>query len=60
LFDSFGDVERLLDFTQPPAGGGPGQIEPGSTWNFQLWYRDPAGGGSGFNLSDALSAPFTP
>ncbi len=60
LFDSFGDVERLLDFTQPPASGGPGQIEPGSTWNFQLWYRDPVGGGSGFNLSDALSAPFTP
>ena len=27
-------------------------IVPGATLHFQLWYRDPAGGG--FNLSDGL------
>ncbi len=27
----------------------------GQTRNFQHWYRDPMGGGSGFNLSNALS-----
>jgi hypothetical protein len=49
-----------LDFTQPPANGGPGEITPGSTWNFQFWYRDPQGGGHGFNLSDGLEVTFCP
>ena len=39
---------------------GPGQISAGSTWNFQFWYRDPAGGGAGFNLSDGLQLTFCP
>jgi YVTN family beta-propeller protein len=52
---------RFVDFTVPPAGSGPGQITPGSTWNFQYWYRDPTGpGGTGVNLSDALEATFAP
>ncbi len=33
-------------------------LNAGSSWNFQFWYRDPAGGGSGFNLSDALNVTF--
>ena len=38
---------------------------PGSTWNFQFWYRNPAGatpagGGATFNLSDALRVQFAP
>ncbi|MCP3919968.1 MAG: matrixin family metalloprotease [bacterium] len=33
-------------------------IEAGETWNFQLWYRDPAGGGAGFNFSDAAQVGF--
>jgi hypothetical protein len=56
----FGVVERPLDLTAPPAGSGPGQIQPASTWNFQYWYRDPAAGGTGFNLSNALSVTFCP
>jgi len=36
------------------------QISAGSTWNFQFWYRDSAGGGAGFNLSNGLSATFCP
>ena len=30
------------------------------TVNFQNWYRDPAGGGAFFNLSDGLEITFTP
>ena len=57
-----GIAERLVDFTVPPAGGGGnGTIVPGSTWNFQLWYRDAMGpGGNGFNASDGLSVTFCP
>lgn len=34
-------------------------ITPG-TLNFQYWYRDPAAGGSNFNLSDGLEIVFVP
>ena len=40
------------------ATSGPCQIQPGSTWNFQAWYRDQAAGGAGYNLSDALRLSF--
>ncbi len=57
--DGAGGVARPLDLTQPPEPAG--QIDPGATWNFQFWFRDPGGpGGSGFNLSDGLSATFCP
>jgi len=49
-----------LNFSQPPLGGGPGMVTPGSTWNFQAWFRDTPAGGAGFNLSNALSATFQP
>lgn len=36
-------------------------ITPGSAWNFQTWYRDPAGPcGAGFNTSNALEVVFLP
>lgn len=57
--DGTGYIERRVDFSAPPAGGGDGAIEAGSTWYFQLWYRDPAAG-TGFNLSDGLSVTFCP
>jgi len=60
LTDGTGGVSYHVDFTQPPANGGPGQIGPFSTWNFQFWYRDPQGGPAGFNLSDGLEVTFCP
>lgn len=54
--DALGNVTRLVDNT---TAGGIG-IVAGATRNFQCWYRDPAGGGSGFNLSDGLSVTFLP
>jgi choice-of-anchor B domain-containing protein len=56
--DIAGAGSRFLDFTQPPASSGSGAILVGSTWNFQFWYRDPAGGPGGSNLSDALAVTF--
>lgn len=35
-------------------------IAPGSTWDFQYWYRDHAAGGSEFNFSDGLEIVFCP
>jgi glucose/arabinose dehydrogenase len=58
--DSVGDAIRPVDYTVPPMNGGDGQITPGSTWNFQFWYRDPMGGGAAFNTSDARSILFCP
>jgi hypothetical protein len=53
-----GQATLALDMTDPfsPAS----QITAGSTWHFQFWYRDTAGGGAGFNLSNGLSATFCP
>lgn len=58
-----GSVAQAVDFTTAPAGTGPGAITPGSTWKFQYWYRDSSTtgtGGTGFNLTDALSVTFQP
>ncbi len=38
-----------------------GRIQPGQTWHFQYWYRDPAGPcATGFSLSNALTVSFRP
>ncbi|HVS18504.1 MAG TPA: hypothetical protein VMT18_07885 [Planctomycetota bacterium] len=47
-----------LDFDDPSSPAS--QIAPGSTWNFQFWFRDLAAGGAGFNLSNGLSVTFCP
>jgi|694.fasta_scaffold02161_17 glucose/arabinose dehydrogenase len=50
--DAFGDaVQTVLPGTIPG-------LQPGVTRYFQFWYRDPSGGGAGFNLSDGLCVPF--
>lgn len=60
LGDLFGDASYAVDLTTAPANAGAGRIDPFSTWNFQFWYRDPAAGGAGFNLSNALQLHFCP
>jgi hypothetical protein len=57
ILDAGGACDMPLDFNALPAAG---PIHWGSTWNFQFWFRDPAAGGSGFNLSDALTLNFCP
>ncbi|MFT7676606.1 MAG: subtilisin family serine protease [Planctomycetota bacterium] len=56
--DALGVATWNLDISMPPAPSG--QITAGSTWSFQFWFRDPAGGGSGFNTSNGLTATFCP
>ncbi len=48
-----GTTERAFDAFAFPA-----RVDPGETWQFQFYYRNVAGGGAGFNLSDALAVPF--
>ena len=49
-----GQALRVVDLTNPPQSAG--QITPGSTWNFQFWFRD----GASSDLTDAISIPFLP
>jgi hypothetical protein len=56
--DAAGLVVRQVDFNAAPANSGPAQIQAGSTWHFQFWYRDPTAGIT--NTTDALSATFRP
>jgi hypothetical protein len=58
--DGKGVVRFPVDLTQKPFASGPGEILPGSTWNFQFWYRDPDGFPTTFNLSNALQIVFAP
>lgn len=58
--DSLGVATRAIDFNALPATPAEGGITAGSTWDFQFWYRDPAGGPGGSNLSDGLEVTFCP
>ena len=60
LTDSQGELSRAVDFNAAPMSSGPGLVLPGSRWNFQFWYRDPAAGGANFNLTNGLTAPICP
>ncbi|MFK7930760.1 MAG: hypothetical protein AB8H79_21435 [Myxococcota bacterium] len=53
-----GVLQHALDNTLPPTAAS--AIQPGSTWYFQAWFRDPAGAGQVFNLSDGLELMFLP
>lgn len=55
-----GVLQQALNFGTAPVGSGPGRLTAGSVWHFQAWYRNPAGGGSGFNLSNALTLHVCP
>jgi hypothetical protein len=52
-----GELVRPIDNSLPPTIG---LLIDASTHNFQCWFRDPAGGPSGFNLSDGLEVIFSP
>ncbi|GEM_PF-154206 len=56
LIEVDGSLTHAFDFDATPANAGAGEVLPGSTWNFQMWYRDP--GGAGSNLTDAVSVTF--
>jgi hypothetical protein len=44
-----------VDFTDSAVVG---NLLGGSTWNFQMWFRDTAGGPAGSNLSNAVEMVF--
>ena len=50
-------ARALLDAAPPNPSG---QVAVGETWNFQFLYRDLAGGGALFNLTDGLGVTFCP
>ncbi len=52
--DSSGVLGQAIDYGAPPVVAA--QITPGSTWNFQCWFRD----GTSSDLTDALSIDFVP
>ena len=56
--DLGGTALYQLDFGDPSQPSS--LITPGSTWNFQLVFRDPIGGPLTFNTSDAIAVTFCP
>ncbi|MEY2747220.1 MAG: hypothetical protein RL112_2262, partial [Planctomycetota bacterium] len=52
----WGDALWSVDFSSYPGS----TIAAGAARHFQLWYRNGAAGGAGFNLSDALRVVFCP
>jgi len=56
--DAGGGAALKVSYDSPAQAAGPGALLPGTVWNVQFWYRDPAAGGSGFNFSDALCLTF--
>ncbi len=52
--DVFGLAQYTLNLNAPPTPAA--LITPGSTWNFQFWFRQMSP--SGYNFSDALAIPF--
>ncbi|MCP3917525.1 MAG: hypothetical protein GY711_18430 [bacterium] len=53
-----GAFQQALDYAAPP--NPETTIQAGSTWSFQAWFLDPAGGGAGFSTSDAVEIQFVP
>jgi hypothetical protein len=56
FFSSFGTASKQLNMNATALSN----IQPADTRYFQLWYRDPAGGPFGFNLSNGLAITFCP
>ncbi len=56
FFDSLGTASKQLNMNANALGN----IQPADTRYFQLWYRDPAGGPFGYNMSNGLEITFCP
>ena len=54
-----GSYQKDLDFFGVPPYGA-AEVDPGETWRFQCWFRDPPAGGATFNLTNAVSVEFIP
>ena len=52
--DASGHAKRPIDWNSDYAGF----ILAGTSFNFQLWFRDGAAGGAGYNLTDGIEIPF--
>lgn len=55
LSNPAGVAVLAVDNTNLPGGA---SFSPGSSWHFQAWYRDPAAGQAGFNLTDGAAILF--
>ncbi len=56
-FGRDGVLRRAVVFSSPAHAA---QLTPGSSWFFQAWFRDPAAGGFGFDLSDGYQISLLP
>ena len=57
VVNTFGEAVLPVDLMHLPQGK---VVMAGDQRLFQFGYRNPAGGGAGFNLSDGLSVVFCP
>jgi hypothetical protein len=47
-----------LNLNAQPTPTGLVSVQPGETWNFQLWYRDAIAGQTTSNFTDAVGVSF--
>ena len=53
-----GRISLAIDNTQVPQPSGAVSVQPGETWNFQLWHRDSVGGSVTSNFTDGYEIVF--
>jgi hypothetical protein len=58
--DANGFLDRTVNLAVPPLANSPSAVLPGTTWNFQYVYRDPAGGGFNFDTTNGAAVTFCP
>jgi len=54
----FGLIALAVDLTAVPQPNGNVAVQPGETWNFQLWYRDSVLGFATSNFTDGYTITF--
>lgn len=58
--DASGVAQRVLDLTAAPFAAGSSAVLAGSTWYFQVAYRDPTGAANGLNATNGVRVVFAP